>query len=302
MSQSLRVVGCAGYLRNMAGQQLLRCCVFLAALTLVGESTVTLAQDLPPGGATTWEIQELEVVVTFLLFDPKAPGIDLPDGLRFISVRDIDAPEFQEHLKNHPEQSDWVFSFVEFARPESWILDGKPLLLPEDEGIGVWFAPVDHSQLAAEVAEDKYASVIAPSPDAVLVLSLWVPDREYVDYMCARGHHAEYGMVTLTQDSSGTLQGEIKLPDLNVKATATPTGEVRNEPDPFTQVFFEPGDKVENVVIITGGNVRERDCTAAWSKKGDHPLSGGAFIDLTFLTREGPIMGSAYHVGEEEDR
>jgi hypothetical protein len=269
---------------------------------MLSASSGAVAKELPPGGTTSWEIQELEVIVTFLLFDPKDPAVALPKGLRFVSIREVKAPEFQEHLKHHPEHSDWAFSFVEFVRPKAFLLDGKAPTLPENGGIGVWFAPVDHSQLAAEVSKDRFEAVIAPSPDAVLVLGLWVPDREYVAYMRARGHHAEYGMVTLVKDSKGAFQGEMQLAKLNVKARATPQGEVRNEPDPFMQVLFEPGVKVENAVVLAGGNVRERDCTAEWSKKGDHPLSRGVFVGPTFLTIEGPIKGSAYRLGEEKDR
>ena len=278
--------------------------LLLAVLVMISAYSLALAKELPPGGTTSWEIDELEVIVTFLLFDPNDPAVRLPKGLRFVSLRQVavKAPEIQEHLKHYPEQSDWAFSFVEFARPKAWLLDGKAPRLPENGGIGVWFAPVDHSQLAAEVSKDKFEAVITSSKDAILQLGLWVPDREYVEYMRARGHHAEYGMVTIVKDSNGALQGEMQLSELNVKASATPHGETRNEPNPFTQVFFEPGEKVENVVIIAGGNVRERDCTAEWSKKGDHPLSRGVFWGPTFLTIEGPIKGSAYRLGEEKDR
>jgi hypothetical protein len=250
-----------------------------------------------------WEMQELEVIVTFLLFDPKDPNVALPKGLRFISAREVskESPEFQEHLKQHPEHSDWAFSFVEFVRPKTWVLDGKGLTLPENGGIGVWFAPVDHSQLAAEVSKDEFETVIAPSPGGMLVLGLWVPDRDYADYMRARGHRAEYGMVTLKKDSQGGFHGEMQVGELNVKAAATPQGETRNEPDAFTQVFYEPGTRVENVVVLAGGNVRERDCTAEWSKKGDHPLSRGVFVGPTILNVEGPLKGSAYRLKEAKE-
>lgn len=292
--RSIETFGCTSWIYVLTG------------VTLTSAWSAAPAQQLPPGGATSWEMQELEVIVTFLLFDPKDPAVALPKGLRFVSAREVarESPEFQEHLKQHPDQTDWAFSFVEFVRPKTWVLDGKALALPENRAIGAWFAPVDHSQLAAEFPKEKYEAVIAPSPVGILVLGLWVPDREYVAYMRARGHHAEYGRVTVTKDDKGMFQGEMQVGELNVKASATPTpqGETRNEPDSFTQVFFEPGKTVKNVVVLAGGNVRERECTAEWSKTGDHPFTRGAFVGPTILNVEGPLKGSAYRLGEKRDR
>jgi hypothetical protein len=302
MSENPRVSRYRNSPRCMSWHRSCRWGLFLAVVAVTSLSGMAMAQELPPGGSTRWEMEELEVVVTFLLFDPKDPGIALPKGLRFIPLRDMNAPVFQDHLKKNPEHSEWVFSFVEFVRPKTWILDGKSPTLPENGSIAVWFAPVDHSELAAEVSKDRYDEVIGPSPDALLVLGLWIPDRDYAAYMRSRGHRAEYGMATLIKDSSGTYHGELRLDDLNVKAWAKPRGEVSREPDPFTQVFFEPGETVERVVVLAGRDARERDCAAEWSKQGDHPLSRGAFLDLTFLNVEGPLTGSAYRIGEAKDK
>jgi hypothetical protein len=269
---------------------------------MVSASCAVAAHKLPRGGTTSWDIQQVEAIVTFVIFDPKDPAVALPAGLRFASAREVEFPELQDHLKQHPEHSEWAFSFIEFIRPTGFLLDGKALTLPESGGISVWFAPVSHSQLAAEVSKDRFEAIVAPSPDAVLQLGFWVPDREYVAHMLARGHHAEYGMVTLVKDSRGTYRGELELPELHIKASATPVGEVRSEPDPFTQVFFSPGTRVENVLVIAGGNARERDCTAEWSKQGEHPLSRGVRVGPTFQVIEGPIKGSAYRLGAEEKR
>jgi hypothetical protein len=81
--------------------------LFLAVLTVISTSCMAVVPQLPPGGTTRWEMEELEVVVTFLLFDPKDPAIALPKGLRFISLSEVDAPEFQDHLKKYPDRSDW---------------------------------------------------------------------------------------------------------------------------------------------------------------------------------------------------
>lgn len=288
--------------RCVSRRRLYRWGHFVAVLAVISASCMAVPRELPRGGSTRWEMEELEVVVTFLLFDPGDPGIALPKGLRFISLSEMDAPEFQDHLKKNPERSDWAFSFVEFVRPKTWVLDGMAPTLPENGAMAVWFAPVDHSQLAAEVSKESYEKVIAPSPDAVLVLGLWIPDREYAAYMRARGHPAEYGLATLIEDSNGTFHGELELDDLNVTASATPQGEVTSVPDPFTQVFFEPGDTIERVVVLAGRNARERDCVANWSMKGDHPLSRGAFVGPTFLNVEGPLKGSAYRIGKDQGK
>jgi NhaP-type Na+/H+ or K+/H+ antiporter len=44
--------------------------LFLAVLAVIGASSMAVAQELPQGGTTQWEMEELEVVLTFLLFDP----------------------------------------------------------------------------------------------------------------------------------------------------------------------------------------------------------------------------------------
>jgi len=302
MSENLCVTHSVELPRSLSRRRSLTQSMSLAALFMIILPTVAVTQGLSSGGTTKWEMEEMEVIVTFLLFDPNDPAVDLPKGLRFYSVSEVDAPEFQEHLKQHPEHGDWAFSFIEFARPKGWLLDGKAPTLPENGCLGVWFAPVDHSQLAIEVSMDRYAAVIAPSPDAILVLGLWVPDREYVAYMRARGHYADYGMVTLVKDSNGAHHGDMQLAELNLKASATPRGEVSLEPDPFTQVFFEPGKSVENVVVLAGRDVRERSCDAEWSRKGDHPISRGVIVGPTFLVTEGPLKGSAYRIGKKQDR
>lgn len=68
--------------RRALGQESAPWSRFVALLTLILVASTALAQQLPPGGTTSWEIQGPEEIVTFLLFDPKAPGVYLPTGLR----------------------------------------------------------------------------------------------------------------------------------------------------------------------------------------------------------------------------
>jgi hypothetical protein len=256
-------------------------------------------QQLPPGGTTSWEIQEPEEIVTFVLFDPKVPGLSLPAGLRFVSARDARMPEVQQYLKKHPDHMEWAFSFVEITRQKAFLIDGRAPLLPKNGGIGLWFAPVDPSGLAEDIGKYKFDTIIAPSLGSVLGLGIWIPDRKYVAYMRARGHYAEYGMVTLVKDTTGRFQGDIRLESLHVKTSATPHGDVREDAASGTQVLFAPGDKVMYAVVVAGSTARHRACSAEWSKSGNHPLSRGVFVGPTYLTTyEAPLKGSAYRLKE----
>jgi hypothetical protein len=276
---------------------------FLACLALISAPSAASAQQLPAGATTSWEIQGPEEIVTFVLFDPKTPGISLPAGLHFVSARDAQMPEIQEHLKQHPDHAEWAFSFIEITRQRAFLIDGKGPTLPENGGIGLWFAPVDPSQLAEEIPKDRFDTIIAPSLGAVLGLGMWIPDREYVAYMRARGHHAEYGMVTLVKDSTGAFQGEIRLDDLHVRGSAFPHGDVREDPASGTQVLFAPGEKVVHAVVVAGANARHLVCTAEWSKEGNHPLSRGVFVGPTyFTTYEAPLTGGAYPLRDVKER
>lgn len=287
--------------RRASGHRSALLSLVFSLLAMISASSVAVAQQLPPGGTTSWEIQGPEEIVTFVLFDPKTPGVSLPAGLRLVSARDAKMPEVQEYLKQHPEHADLAFSFIEITRQKAFLLDGKAPTLPENGGIGLWFAPVDPSHLTEEIGKDKFDSIIAPSLGAVLGLGIWIPDREYVAYMRARGHYAEYGMVTLIKESTGVFQGEIRLDDLLVRSSATPHGDVREDPATGTQVLFAPGERVMHAVVVAGSNARHRVCTANWSKKGDHPLSRGVFVGPTYLTTyDAPLKGSAYLLREEK--
>lgn len=275
----------------------------LACVSLLGAALAASAQQLPAGGTTSWEIQGPEEIVTFVLFDPKAPGVSLPAGLRFPYARETKMPAIQEHLEQHPDHAEWAFSFVEITRQKAFLIDGRGPTLPENGGIGLWFAPVDPSQLAEEIPRDRFDTIVAPSLGAVLALGLWIPDQEYVSYMRARGHHAEYGMVTLVKDSTGAFQGEIRLDALHVRGSALPQGDVREDPASGTQVLFAPGEKVAHALVVAGANARHQACTAEWSQEGNHPLARGVFVGPTYYTTyEAPLKGSAYPLRDIDER
>jgi hypothetical protein len=268
-------------------------------ITASADPVISVENLLPSGGTTTWEIQEPEEIVTFVLFDPRSPGVSLPTGLRLVFARDAKMPEVQEYLKQHPDHAEWAFSIIEITRQKAFLIDGKGPTFPEGGGIGLWLAPVDPSQLAGHIEKEMFDTIIAPSQDAGLTLGIWVPDREYVAYMRARGHHAEYGMVTLVKGSNGLYRGEIRLDNLYIRSSATPHGDVREDPTAGSQVLFAPGETALDAIVIAGSNARHQVCTADWSKEGDHPLARGVFIGPTYLTTYGvPLMGGAYRLRE----
>jgi hypothetical protein len=279
------------------GNVAMRAVLFAHCVSLIGAASEASGQQLPPGGTTSWEIEEPEEIVTFVLFDPKTPAVSLPAGLRFVAASDSEMPAVREYLKQHPDRAGWAFSFIEITRQKAFLIDGRAPKLPENGGIGLWFAPVDPSELKGEIPKERFDAIIAPSLGGVLGLGIWIPDREFVAYSRARGHPAEYGMVTLVKDASGEFHGEIRLSNLRIEASAAPRGDAREDPDSGTQVLFAPGDRVVNAVVVAGGNGRHRDCAAAWSMKGDHPLARGALVGPTYFTTYGsPLRGSAYRL------
>lgn len=181
----------------------------LLLLATCGVFVTAAAQELPTGGTISWTIDNPEEFVTFVLFDPNSKDIALPTGLQFVPASAIEMPEIVEHVTAHPDHANWAFSFIEITREKAFVIDGKSPNLPKDGGIGLWFAPVDPLGVRDEVDSAAFDRLVAPSLGAVLGLAIWLPDSAYVDYMRARGMHAEFGMVTLSKDTTGTFHGEI---------------------------------------------------------------------------------------------
>lgn len=261
---------------------------------------VAPAEDLlPPGGETAWEIRNVEEIVTFALFDPATPGVVLPKGLGFIRAADTPMPAIQEHLKAHPDHAAWAFSIIEITRQEAFLIDGRGPSDSKDGAIGLWFAPVDPSGIAEIIPADVFTRIIGPAVGSVLGLGIWVPDREYVTYMLEKGHHGEYGQVTLAKDRDGVFHGEIGLDDLHVSVSAKAREGVQEDPEAGTQVLFLPHTEVERVAVIAGALASHRECDAEWSASGEHPLSKAVFIGPTYLTTYGaPLTGSLYRLLE----
>jgi hypothetical protein len=118
--------------------------------------------------------------------------------------------------------------------------------------------------------------------------------------MRSRGHHAEFGRATFVTGNDGALEGRLQLENLVVEARVSPRGEASADPDDSgTQLIFQPGAEVRDVLVIAGAKARHRECTAEWWKTGDHPLARGAFVGPTYVTTYGvPLEGSAYRLRE----
>lgn len=278
----------------------------LFALIPFVSASAAMAQlpPLPPGGTTSWEVRVPAEIVTFALFDPQAPGVALPDGLRFIRADEIQNPNLREpleaHLAEHPDQAEWAFSILEIVRMEDLLIDDRAPVMPENGAVGVWFAPVDPSELVDAMAGGSLPEAIgAAKAGSVLTLGFWIPDREYVSYMLEKGEFAEYGMVTLVEDETGAFHGEIRLDDLHVESSAQPHGEVRQDPRSWTQLLFPPGDEAERAVILSASTPHHRTCDGKWSIEGKHPLAGAVLFGPTFLTAyETPTKARGYRLRE----
>lgn len=256
---------------------------------------VPFAQTLPPGGITNWEIHGTEEIVTFALFDPKSAGIELPSGLSFIPASVIKMPQVIEYLKEHPEYSHWAFSIIEITKQKQFIIDGRALAAKKDGAIGLWFAPVDASNLSEKIPAEAFNKIIKPAIGAVLALGVWVPDKEYVAYMKSKGHYGEYGDVTMTIDSAGIYRGEIQLDNLVIKNTANPLEGEQKDPTAGTQLMFSTGSDVVSAIVLSGSGAVHKNCKAEWNIAGSHPLSRAVLVGPTFLTTyENPLKGSLY--------
>ena len=231
------------------------------------------AQTLPPGGKTNWEIHGVEEIVTFALFDPKSPGIELPSGLKFIPASAIQMPQVVEYLKEHPEYADWAFSIIEITKQKGFIIDGRSLAAKKDAGIGLWLAPVDASNLSEKIPAEAFSKIIKPSPDAALALAVWVPDKDYVAYMKSKGHYGEYAEVTMTMDSAGKYRGEIRLDNLVIKNKSSLLEGEEKDPTEGTQLMFFKGSEVVSTIVLSGSGAVHKNCKAEWNISGSHPLS-----------------------------
>lgn len=264
-----------------------------------------LARQAPPGEAISWEVGIPAEIVTFVLFDPQTPGVSLPEGLRFIPARDVQNPSLREsldrHLKQHPEHADWAFSFVEVVRMKDLVIDGRAPVLPENGAVGVWHAPVDGSQLAEVIPADSFPSGMdAANRVSILELGFWIPDRDYVAYMREKGHRAEYGRVTLVEDSAGVFHGEIHLDDLHVKASGRPREEPRLHPGSFTATLFQAGKELQSVLVMAASRPRHRTCDGEWSIEGTHPLASAVLFGPTVLTSyDTPSTGTEYRLRDQ---
>jgi hypothetical protein len=255
----------------------------------------SVSAQLPSGGITKWEIHGVEEIVTFALFDPKSLDNALPSGLSFVPAHLIEMPEIMEYIKEHPEYSDWAFSIIEITRQKAFIIDGRALKIEKDDAIGLWFAPVDASNLAEKIPSEAFNKIIKPALGSVLALGVWVPDRDYVAYMKSKGHYGEYGDVTMITDSAKTYSGQIRFDNLELRTSARPLGVERKDSTVGIQLMFFKDIEVINTIVVSGSDAVHKNCNAEWSVAGTHPLSKAVLVGPTFLTTyEQPLKGSLY--------
>ncbi len=181
----------------------------LPVLILLSLSSVNaiLAQipSLPDNAQTKWIVDEPDEIVSYLIFDPATIKNRLPSSLRFITIGELAAsyiPWASDHQNKYPTHADWGISFIEIVRMKTFEIDGCKPNWPDHGAAALWCARVAPTDPKSDSGQGK----------PFLVLDFWVPDSEFVDYMCRKGHYASYGVVRLQkiQMENGQVLSRLK--------------------------------------------------------------------------------------------
>jgi hypothetical protein len=273
----------------------------LATLFLLGACAATRPDSAPADGAASWEIRDPDEIVTFALFDPETSGVELPHGLRFMRAGEAPIPFVQELVAQRPDVAGWAFTFIEITRQSDFLIDGRGPAMPRDGAIALWFAPVDTTELAERIAGEPLSQAILQAGGSVVGLGIWLPDREFVAYMRAKGHHAEYGEATLAQDGAGGFRGALRADGLSVQVSARPEGDPQTEAVSETQMLFSPLAGPSRAVEIAAANPSHQSCAAEWALAGSHPLGRALLFGPTYRTTyPEPLTGRVFSVRGDE--
>jgi hypothetical protein len=256
------------------------------------QALAALAQvpTLPEGAQTKWVVDEPEEIVGYMIFDPGTVREKIPEFLRLITIKELadgNVPWAKEHLEQFPGHAAWGISFIEIVRMKTFTIDGRSPKWPEDGAAALWFVRVAASDPTVDLGPGK----------PYLALEFWLPDREYIGYMCGKGHFASYGDVRLGKDAEGNWLGSIAADGLSLTARCSPAGETAGFGSAGMQAIFPPANSgVTSVVRIGFAGHRERLCNegTSWKFKGVHPLAKGMILGETSFQFGYDMIGGAY--------
>jgi hypothetical protein len=246
---------------------------------------------LPEGSQTYWVVKQPQEIVAYVVFDPFAVKGELPQSLRFISLRELATagiPWATDYLANHPNQGNWGISFLEIVQVGTFIIDGRAPNWPKDGAAALWFARVSSSDPAVNLGPGQ----------PYLALEFWMPDKDYVAYMHEKGYSATYGEAKLLRDSDGTWRGTLNARDLRVTAVCKPVGRVNGGAESAgSQTFFPPlSSSLKNVVRVAFAGHREQECGngSSLDLHGAHPLTGGVAMEPMVFEYGYTLEGGTY--------
>ncbi len=264
--------------------------VFFIFILLMAEESLAQIQSLPDNAQTKWIVNHPEEIVSYLIFDPATVKDRLPSSLRFITIEELAAYRItwaDEHLKKCPAHAGWGISFIEIVRMGTFEIDGNKPAWPENGAAALWFARVASSDPKIDLGPGR----------PFLALEFWLPDKEFVDYMCEKGHYAGYGDVRLHKNPEGKWLGFVEAEGLNLSCECMPAGEIEETYSGGRQVFFPPAESgVKSIVRVAFAGHKIQQCRedGFWRIEGVHPLAGGVLIGPSTFQSGYDLVGGAY--------
>jgi hypothetical protein len=243
---------------------------------LLNSSAQAAAQlVVPQSDMGKWLVTGPQEIVGWFAFDP-APVIDrVPEFVRFVTVGELanDGVSWAvDYMAHHVTHERWGVSFLEIVRADTFAIDGREPVWPQNGAAAVWFARV--------LPKTDIGDLGPGLP--LLVLEFWVPDSAYAAFMHQRGYYATYADVRLSERND-KWQGFITAADFAMRVLCTPAStESGGSNSRGFQVLIPPKDSgLATVVPIAFEGHRERKCSesSSWTIEGRHPLTGAVALD-----------------------
>lgn len=221
---------------------------------------------LPDGAISTSEMGISDELILWITFDPALVADRIPEGLRLRRLEEIAAKDdaIAEHLRAHPEQRGWAWSFFEIIGTESLAVDGRKAALDEKGGMAVWYVA------AARLSKDDSR----PQGSQMLALETWVSDPKFASFVREKGYPWQGADVKFWKTDK-RVEGRLKATDLTVSAICRRLGSPE-KPDwggTNLQTLWSPRGTAPTFEMVTFYGHRVQRCEPTWRIKGDHALA-----------------------------